>query len=73
MDTSGYITDNNIENIDEMREKADNYLTALAQIYDEIFEFDLKKGTVSRVYGSFLTYFRQSRQMLKRLMLSLTG
>ncbi len=25
MDTSGYITDNNIENIDEMREKADNY------------------------------------------------
>lgn len=39
MDTSGYITDNNIENIDEMREKADNYLTALAQIYDEIFEF----------------------------------
>ena len=53
MDTSGYITDNNIENIDEMREKADNYLTALAQIYDEIFEFDLKKGTVSRVYGQF--------------------
>lgn len=28
-------------------------MTALAQIYDEIFEFDLKKGTVSRVYGQF--------------------
>ncbi len=51
MKTGGYIASKNTDNIDEIRERAYNYLTALAQIYDEIFEFDLTKGTVNRVHG----------------------
>lgn len=51
MNSNEFIINNNVENIDEIRERADNYLTALAQIYDEIFEIDIENGTANHVYG----------------------